>query len=467
MQAVLVDFINALRLAGVPVSPAESLDAMQAAKLIGIKQPTVLKSALAMTLAKTPVHHAQLEALFDQFFYAQVKESSTSPEQNKIPPPSQAQDQSIQNDSPINDSPVSDQSALMQSALAQQLLNNDQAGLMVAISSAAQAAGISQMQIFTQIPVVSFRIMQSIGDAQLNQVLSAIDSENENTPQNAALYQPLINKQQALRQQVKDYVEQQFLLFGKEKAQNLKEEHLQSIKLSNIDHRYYHEMSKLVYKAAKQLATMHSRRRRQTKRGQLDVRKTIAANAAYDGFLFHTKWKSTRIERPDVMVICDVSGSVSKMARFLLLFLYSLQDVLPKVRSFVFASSLAEVTEDFKQQDLAPAISNIMNKWANLPTDYGQAFVDFKNIALKDITNKTTVIMLGDARNNYGEDNQDIWQEVYQRSKRVLWLNPEGRFNWNSGDSIMDKYAPYCSQVEHCSSLRDLTRILGSLLKNS
>jgi uncharacterized protein with von Willebrand factor type A (vWA) domain len=212
---------------------------------------------------------------------------------------------------------------------------------------------------------------------------------------------------------------------------------------------------------------MHSRRRKVTKRGLLDVRKTIAANAAYDGFLFHTKWKSTRIERPKVMVICDVSGSVSKISRFLLMFLYSLQDVLPKVRSFVFASSMAEVTESFDKQTIENALTEIMNNWANMPTDYGRALLDFKDIAMNDIDNKTTVIMLGDARNNNGLGQTQVWKEVYQRSKRVIWLNPEGRYNWDSGDSIMSEYRPYCSKVETCSTLNDLTRILGSLLKNS
>ncbi|OUR94021.1 hypothetical protein A9Q81_15020 [Gammaproteobacteria bacterium 42_54_T18] len=284
---------------------------------------------------------------------------------------------------------------------------------------------------------------------------------------NLELVTQLRNKQNALREQVRDYVEQQYLLFSKEKGTQLREDALQKIKLSNIDHSQYQLMLRLVKKAAKQLASLHSRRRKVSKRGLLDVRKTIAANAAFDGFLFHTKWKSTRIERPKVMVLCDVSGSVSRTARFLLLFLYSLQDVLPKVRSFVFASELAEVTDDFAKQDLEAAITDIMNSRANMPTDYGRALQDFQELAMQDIDNKTTVIMLGDARNNNGDGNTGVWQQVYKRSQRVLWLNPEGRFSWDSGDSIMSEYSPYCSRVEHCSSLRDLTRILGSLLKHS
>ena len=226
-------------------------------------------------------------------------------------------------------------------------------------------------------------------------------------------------------------------------------------------------MASLVRKAAKRLASMHSRRRRITKRGLLDVRRTIAANAAYDGFLFHTKWKTTRVERPKVMVICDVSGSVSRVAKFLLLFLYSLQDVLPKVRSFVFSSDMAEVTSLFEQESLEESLTQVIDQWGNKPTDYGKALRDFRDMSLRDIDHRTTVIMLGDARNNNLNGNTEIWQEVYRRSQRVLWLNPEREFSWDTGDSIMSKYAPYCSQVETCNTLSDLNRILGSMLKRA
>ena len=167
------------------------------------------------------------------------------------------------------------------------------------------------------------------------------------------------------------------------------------------------------------------------------------------------------------MVICDVSGSVSRVARFLLLFLYCLQDVLPKVRSFVFSSDMAEVTDTLNKQALEDSLSEIMARWGNQPTDYGKALKDFQSSALNDIDQRTTVIMLGDARNNNNKSKAHIWEEVYRRSQRVIWLNPEGKFSWNTGDSIINDYAPYCSQVETCNNVRDLNRILSSLLKRT
>jgi uncharacterized protein with von Willebrand factor type A (vWA) domain len=319
------------------------------------------------------------------------------------------------------------------------------------------------MQVFTQKSRFSYQMMQQMGSEELNAELAQLhqdDSQQE-------LYQQLLQRRDILQQQVRDYVEQQFMLFAAAKGQQLRRDNLQKVKLTNVDLAHYKQMSELVRKAAKQLASMHSRRRRITRRGMLDVRKTVAANAAFDGILFHTKWKSTKIDRPKVMVICDVSGSVSRVARFLLMFLYSLQDVMPRVRSFVFASQMGEVTDFFETLPMDEALAEVMAGWANQSTSYNQSLEDFQRLALKDVDNKTTVIMLGDARNNKGPGREDIWQDVYRRSQRVLWLNPERASSWNTGDSIMADYAPYCSRVETCNSLRDLNRIIGAILKYS
>jgi uncharacterized protein with von Willebrand factor type A (vWA) domain len=342
-------------------------------------------------------------------------------------------------------------------------MSGDMSAIQVMITSAATASGAQDISFITQVPMITYRVMQALGDTEFQQELVTLANSNESS----AALQLLRQRRSQLQQQVRDYVEQQYLIFNQNEPNKLRESNLQRVNLTSIDHRNYKLMGALVRKAAKRLASMHSRRRRITKRGLLDVRRTIAANAAYDGFLFHTKWKSTRIDRPKVMVVCDVSGSVSEVARFLLLFLYCLQDVLPKVRSFVFSSNLAEVTQLFENKGMDLALAEVMQKWANLPSDYGKALTDFEQIALDDIDNRTTVIMLGDARNNNEDGNISVWEEVYRRSQRVIWLNPEGEFSWDSADSIMSKYAPFCSHVETCNSLQDLNRILGSVLKRA
>ena len=477
MQQALGDFIYALRQVGLPISSAETLDAIKAARLVGLRNENLLKQSLRATLVKRLDHQPLFDTTFERFFYSLNTDLSAVSDLSM--PTISTQELSVfeqadttEYNRPANsdNKTISDHQA-MQSPLAQQLLAADQSSLQLAIAAAISNADTQSMSIFTQIPRITFDIMQSLGDAELTQELIQLSSASVELNEIDTRQDGLINlvrmRRRRLRQYVRDLVEQQYLLFGQNKPKQLREQNLQKIKLSSIDHHHQQLMASMVKKAAKQLASMHSRRRKITKRGKLDVRKTIAANAAYDGFLFHTKWKATRVDRPKIMVLCDVSGSVSRVSRFLLLFLHSLQDVIPKVRSFVFSSELAEVTDLFNDNDIETALAKIMEKWGNMPTNYGQALLDFNSLAVADIDNKTTVIILGDARNNYGQDHVAIWRDVYQKSQRVLWLNPEDHFNWNSGDSIMDTYSPYCSKVAVCNSLRDLSRILGSVLKNN
>jgi len=467
MQKVLGDFIHALRQAGLPISSAETLDGLKTAQLVGIDNAPLLKQSLGMTLTKRLEHRLIYDQVFDQYFnhYGDSEPDTSSDVSQESP----FKESRLENDPSLKDSKLSSESAdqdihteshsRLTSPLAQQLMTGAPSVMQMMIASAGTGAGAQDVSFTTQIPIVTYRVMQVLGDRELQQELAGMDEAS-------AEVQLLRKRRSQLQQQVRDYVEQQYLLFNQHEVHKLRASNLQKVGLTSIDQRNYKLMGELVRKAAKRLASMHSRRRRITKRGLLDVRRTIAANAAYDGFLFHTKWKSTRVERPKVMVICDVSGSVSSVARFLLLFLYCLQDVLPKVRSFVFSSEMAEVTKLFEQLEMDEALGEVMATWANMSTDYGKALKGFEEIALADIDNKTTVIMLGDARNNNEDGNIAVWEKIYRRSQRVLWLNPEGQVSWDSGDSIMSQYAPYCSHVETCNSLRDLNRVLGSVLKH-
>ena len=198
-------------------------------------------------------------------------------------------------------------------------------------------------------------------------------------------------------------MEQQFLLHADVTGKRLREELLRRVKLSNIEQRNFRLVQEIVFRMAKKLTTMHSRRKKVFKRGQLNIPRTLRHNMSYDGAIFDLRWKSVKIDRPKVFAICDVSGSVANYARFMLMFLYSLEEVMPKVRSFAFSSDLAEVTDLFSRNKLEDAISKTLRDYAGGSTDYGQALSDFKKLCLDDVDNRTTVIILGDARNNYGD----------------------------------------------------------------
>jgi len=220
-----------------------------------------------------------------------------------------------------------------------------------------------------------------------------------------------------------------------------------------------------VLRMAKRLVALHSRKKKVFKRGQLNVPRTIRHNMAYDGALFDLHWKSVKIDRPKVFAICDVSGSVANYVRFMLMLLYSLQEVMPKLRAFAFSSDLGEVTDLFEHADIEDAISKTIRDYSGGVTDYGQSFLDFKKKCMDDVDNRTTIIILGDGRNNYGEPHAEILKEMYDRCKRLIWLNPEPRNTWNVGDSEMKKYAAYSHVVEECNSLMHMERVVSNLLR--
>jgi uncharacterized protein with von Willebrand factor type A (vWA) domain len=474
----VADFIGALREAGLQVSPAESLDALKAIKLLGLESRQTSKTVLALTLVKRQADQVIYEELFDLYFAGVGKAKASNKELNKESnkEADKSESESSENALEAKSNPHSSQADMsdgegMQtspsSSLGQALGKNKDMSL--AITQAAIDEKLSSIVLFTQKNYFAYKIMQRLGDEALSAEIraDANSPEHKSSPEHKRMQRELIKSRARLLDQVKDYVEQQYGVFAQHKGLKYREEYLQQAKLSQLDRIDYKLMQRLVQRAARKLASQHSRKRLTRKRGQLDVRKTIAANAAFDGALFHTRWKATRIERPKIVAICDVSGSVSRVARFLLLFLYSMQDVMPKVRSFVFASEMIEVTELFKQQGIELALEEIMKRWGGLSTDYGKALAGFQSQALASIDKKTTVIMLGDARNNQGDGRTDIWEKVFRQSKRILWLNPEQRNSWDSGDSIMSEYSPWCSSVEPCRNLKDIERIFSRLLKYS
>jgi len=333
----------------------------------------------------------------------------------------------------------------------------------MAMASAAEAVNLKEIQVFTQKGLYTRRIMEQMGLNDLSREITSL-RQSRSTPARR-LGQELKKRREWLREQVRDYVEQQFLLHADATGRRLREDLLRKVKLSNVEQRNFRLIQEVVFRMAKKLAALHSRRKKVFKRGSLNVPRTLRHNMAYDGAIFDLHWKSVKIDRPKVFAICDVSGSVANYARFMLMFLYSLEEVMPKVRSFAFSSDLAEVTELFERNKIEDAIAKALRDYSGGSTDYGQAFVDFKKNCLDDVDNRTTIIILGDARNNYGDPRTDILKEMYDRCKRLIWLNPESRNSWTVGDAEMRRYSAYCHQVEECNSLMHLERIVGNLLR--
>jgi uncharacterized protein with von Willebrand factor type A (vWA) domain len=350
--------------------------------------------------------------------------------------------------------------ALLDAPLMQALMQNDRNTLTLAMGRAAERVGLRQIQMFTQKGQFTRRMLDELGEEHIRQAV--IELEKRESP---ALVE-MQRYRDILREQVRDYVEREYLLHAGGRNQQFMDDILSRTRLNNIEHMYLHKVHELVRKMARKLASRHARRRRTFKRGQLDMGRTLRRGIPHDGVMFTTYWKKVRREKPQILAVCDVSGSVAAYAKFLLLFLYSLQDVLPRVRSFAFSSYLGEVSDLFVQHPVEKAIELVNWKYGGA-TDYGSSLLDFAALALDDINSNTTVIILGDARNNNGDPKLEILRSIYQRARQVIWLNPESRRAWGTGDSEMLRYQSACHFTAECNNLKQLERIVDQLLKST
>jgi uncharacterized protein with von Willebrand factor type A (vWA) domain len=474
MTEVLGDFIRALRAADVRVSTSESIDAGNVVDLVGLDDRMRLRDGLSQVLAKSEYEKEAFRETFDRFFaFDQFKSRSAGEagdenergEAEEGERSSDRQGQSGGMPGPGGGGTVGEPSGDMPSAedLVQMLESGDQAALQMALAEAAREAQLNRIRLFTQRGMYVRRMMEIMG---LNGLQDEIERREDRGEQARA--ENLRGLRDQLRADVRDYVEKQLEIFTANSGRQLREEVLSQVRLGNIDMRDMKIMRVLVAKMAKRLVALHSRRKKVDKRGQLDVRRTIRANVEFDGLMFHTIWKQQKIDRPKVMAICDVSGSVAQVARFLLMFLYSIQEVLPRVRSFAFSGQLGETTQMFEAtRKIEDAITNALREHGGGSTDYGQAFVDFERLALDDVDHRTTVLILGDARSNYSNPRGDILKKIHARARRVIWLNPEPQSLWNSGDSEMKRLQPYCDSAKTCASLKDLERVVSELLRHA
>jgi uncharacterized protein with von Willebrand factor type A (vWA) domain len=444
MDQILEDFIFALRGSGIRISLSESTDAMRAVELMGYGDRQVFKDALSASLAKSQAEKEVFEECFEQFFaFDRISTGETD---------------SAGPFEPDLDAP--------ESLLTQMLLSGDNAGLSVAMSTAAGQVDISSIKFFTQKGLYIQRIMQQMGLDGLNRDVKRFAQEDMKERVTR-----LELAKETLFETVRNYVERQYALFASLATEEMMEQYLRNIGLSNVEQRDFHRMRAIVQKMTKRLNTLYSRRRKKANRGLLDFKDTLRRNISYGGLLFEPKWKKRKIDRPDVVAICDVSRSVKAVSRFLLLFLYSLNEILERIRTFIFCTNLIEITNVFDEYPVEEAVAKI-DTGAGLNvimgrTDYGGALLDFKESYLDTVTGKTTVLILGDARNNYGEPRTAILREIKERSRRLIWLNPESEPFWGTGDSEMKKYLPHCDLVRKCNTLTHLERLVEALMSTA
>jgi uncharacterized protein len=444
-------FFQVARGTGLRVSAAEGIDAARAVDLVGFDDRTLLKDTLGLILAKTPDEKALYDEAFELYFKRDAFSGSAEADEAEAEAP--------QRGSQFGGDGMGGSGG---QSLGQLLESDDRAALAAEMEKAAREAGVENIRFFTQKNLYARRILDRMGLRGLERAMEAM--RQTGTFDRA---QALEGKVEQLRDAVRDFVERALLLYAKGETEKFREELLKSTRLSNIERRDLERMRVLVRQMAKKLAARYAKTRRRRLRGQLDTRRTLRRNMGWGGVPFITVWKQKRIEKPRVMVLCDVSGSVAAMSGFLLMFLYALNEALSDIRSFAFAGSLIEVSDILEKEPVEQAISKIMQTIGYGSSNYGNSFADFEDGWMQFVNNKTTVIILGDGRGNRTDPRTEVVGRLSQRCKRIIWLNPEYRSAWGTGDSDMYRYAPFCNLVTVCNTLRHLERVITDILEDA
>ncbi len=446
MDSILAGFVRALRAAGAEASTSEAIDAARTVALVGFDDRDILKAALGVVLAKSDDEKQIHDQVFDLYFGLPMQARGAA---------ALAQPDTVR----TGDAQVD---ALLDLATLQA---NGQPGdaLRVALSRAATRVGVDDIRFSTQTGYLARQTLDALGIAPLEARLAQRIAESD--PSTHAEIGLLTQARDTLLRQARALVQQRFALFGQPATDAFMNQVAVTRPLGRMAPAEMDRMKAAVARMARKLAARHSRQQRITLRGQLDLRRTMRANAGHDGVPVTLVWKHRRRDKPRIVVVCDVSGSVAAHVRFLLLFLYALHDAVGDLRSFAFSNRLKDVAAPLEALPFDDAIALILKEVGNGSTDYGQAWVDLHDRHWDTIDRRTTVIVLGDGRSNGADPRLDLFAELAGRAKRVVWLCPEPPGRWGSGDSAMLRYRPYCSSMSYCATATDLERTLDEALE--
>ena len=450
MQHTLEQFFRALRAADVRVSPAEAIDASRAVMVTGYADRMLFKDALCSTLAKSAEEVDTFDAVFETFFARDAVSLNPPPE-----------------GSPQGEPSRQDMDQTASSPLAQAVLSGDATAVQQSMEEAAARAGVAEIRLSTQRSRLTRRLLEEMGLEEIEKIIANArrmpDGEGE------GLANRLDAARRNLFEQAQKYVARQHDLYAAGSATELREERLIRKQLNadgGVDPVDYQLMAALVKKMAKRLAAKYSRRRRAAQRGHLDVRKTLRKSMAHEGVPFEIEWKVKKVDKPSIVAICDVSKSVAAAAQFLLTFLYSLNEVVDRMEAFAFSGRLISVNDILDDNGVEGAILKVLQTIGFQQTDYGRSLQDFSEQHLDKLDRRTTVIFLGDGRSNFADPRLDLMREIHDRSRAVIWLNPEPESYWAQGDSVMHRYARFCHVAKQCGTLEQLERIIDDVLRS-
>jgi uncharacterized protein with von Willebrand factor type A (vWA) domain len=438
------------------------MDTFRALAVVGLGERETVRAALRATLVKRAVDVPTFEQLFSLFFsgLTDAIKDATANTQGAL----EMSDPEFQRFLEELERLLEEQGIEL-SPLARALLMADPGRLEQLLREAAQRARLGEIQQGFQEGRYAHGVSGELGMAGLSGELDRLrEALAGNMP---SLPGYLDRRLQDLNDMIKSMVRGELERQDVGRRENERLHALSEKSFFYLTEDEIRRMQEAVQKLAQRLRNVISIRRRRARRGKFDPSATLRRNMQYGGVPFRIVWDRKKKDKPQVMVLCDVSDSVRNVSRFMLQFVYSLQDLYSKVRSFIFVSDVGEITRLFEEDDINRAIEaalrgDIINVYAH--SDFGRAFKAFHRDYIAAVNKRTTVIILGDARNNYNLPHDWVLKEIQQRAKQLIWLNPENKMTWGFGDSEMDHYAPYCTMVEECRNLNQLYRVIDHLV---
>ena len=473
MLDLLSGFIVELRNAGLPVSLTENLDAMEAVKVIPVDDRDAFKYALGCTLVKNAAHWRAFETVFEVYFslrgaqYAMEGDGSgdAASQQNMPGQPGEQQGSGgLEGMTPEE----------LAAMLYQALLNADQM-MMRAIAKAA-VTRFSGMEPGRPVGG-TYYLYRTLRNLDLDGMLERLmeESRKQVGGELTALEERLERDEfqsriDQMRQEIEAEIRRRLVADrgAEAMAKTLRKPLPEDVDFMHATREEMVNLRKAIYPLTRKLAVRLARKRRHGRKGPLDFRNTVRHSLSYGGVPADPKFKFPRPAKPEIMVIADISGSVAAFARFTLQLVYAISGQFSKVRSFVFIDGVDEVTRFFEGiEDITEAVHRVNTEadviWVDGHSDYGHAFESFWDRWGKDISPKTTVILLGDARNNYHASQAWVIKEMRRKARHVYWLNPEPKSYWNTGDSILGEYAIHTDGTYECRNLRQLERFVEQL----
>ena len=456
MEAQILEFIGDLRRAEVRVSPTESLDAIRAAAEVGVEDRETFQSALAATLVKDARDLPVFNRLFDLYFLDL-----------------EALGQGLREAMRLEDPWVRALAGEIElDPLSRLLFFGDGASLELAIRGGAQGAGLERLFYFLQVGLFSRRIADSFDwsqvEADLQRLLQALAARGLGEGELARVQSYLELRLEAFRRMIREHVEREVSRRAMNYGERVRRESLSEKPLFVLTPDEVARMKGVVARLAARIKDALVLRQRLARRGALDGKRTFRKNLQYQGLPLELEFRRRRRDRPKLVTLCDVSDSVRNASRFMLQLVWSLQECFAKVRSFVFVSEIADITQALARDPVDQALDYALRR---APVDYGSrsdfgyAFARFCREQLDTLDRKTTLLILGDARSNYHDPQLWTLKLLRERVKGIIWLNPEGTWGWGVGDSVMPLYAPHCDLVRECRTVAQLAQAVDRLVQ--